>query len=114
MFQYRNEIKCKKIPFRIKAKQTKLNTKPNTMLNNVLRVTLILSTTDFHIHSKQKPKTHFKRFMMGNSNENMGFSVGCVMCASNFTHENDETIVTTCGHLYHKQCLIKWFESQRE
>ncbi|XP_031638618.1 E3 ubiquitin-protein ligase TRAIP-like [Contarinia nasturtii] len=39
-------------------------------------------------------------------------SIGCVMCATNFTWQDDQnTIVTRCGHLYHKECLEKWFDS---
>lgn len=39
------------------------------------------------------------------------YAIGCVMCATNFAWNDEQTIVTTCGHLYHQNCLEKWFQS---
>lgn len=90
-----------------------------TMLSNVYRPTVFLSTIENHTHSKSKQpvigsKKHFEKFAMENTKENTIFAVGCVMCASNFTYKDEHNIVTSCGHLYHRQCLIKWFESIQE
>ena len=33
----------------------------------------------------------------------------CVICLEDMKN-NDEIILTECFHMYHKQCLIDWFE----
>lgn len=41
-------------------------------------------------------------------------SIGCVICTLSFTSKDETNVVTTCGHLYHKNCLTKWFASAQE
>lgn len=58
--------------------------------------------------------SHHRRFIMENHLNDSVCSVGCVICTINFTSKDDTNVVTTCGHLYHKSCLTKWFSSAQE
>lgn len=36
----------------------------------------------------------------------------CVICFDDF-YENQEILSTDCGHIYHSECLGKWFDKSR-
>lgn len=38
----------------------------------------------------------------------------CTICTMQFIPDEEETIATKCGHLYHEKCLITWFHKSEE
>ena len=36
----------------------------------------------------------------------------CIICLENIT-KNEEVTIIECGHLYHKHCLMGWFEKKK-
>lgn len=105
--------------YRFESKQSKPN--QTQTRHNVEQCAT--SYSDFVIHSISytfqtksfcASKRDFKRFTMEKSKEVTSISVGCVICSSNFSDQDEQTIMTSCGHLYHNNCLAKWFESVQE
>lgn len=117
MFQYRKR-QVQKIPFRFKAKQSKaITNSTDTMPMTVVRRATILLNAEVCHQPRPKAvhesKSHCHPFAMENHRNSAGFSA-CVLCSSNFTDNDVDNIVTTCGHQYHKLCLFKWFASSKE
>lgn len=55
----------------------------------------------------------FQNFNMSNQFSVSDLSVGCVICTYIFDDQK-QIVITSCGHLYHENCLKKWLESARE
>lgn len=36
----------------------------------------------------------------------------CIICLENII-KGDEVTIIECGHLYHKRCLLEWFEKKK-
>lgn len=41
------------------------------------------------------------------------FIAGCAICDNGFD-ASDTACATRCGHTYHRNCLLRWFQTQRE
>ena len=37
--------------------------------------------------------------------------MSCSICLDLLNKESDQIVVTSCRHIFHKKCLIKWFKS---